>query len=110
MFDIQNRRYTGNKFKLMGWISKLIEDNCPNCHSFFDVFAGTGSVSDYLFKKYDRFIINDFLYSNNVIYNGFFLNEKYDNVKINNILTKKNFICIKKIIMFQKILVINFLI
>ncbi len=85
MFDIQNRRYTGNKFKLMGWISKLIEDNCPNCHSFFDVFAGTGSVSDYLFKKYDRFIINDFLYSNNVIYNGFFLNEKYDNVKINNI-------------------------
>lgn len=85
MFDIQNRRYTGNKYKLMNWISKLIEDNCPNCHSFFDVFAGTGSVSDCLFGKYDRFIINDFLYSNNVIYNGFFLNEKYDNIKINNI-------------------------
>lgn len=85
MFDIQNRRYTGNKYKLMNWISKLIEDNCPNCHSFFDVFAGTGSVSDYLFGNYDRFIINDFLYSNNVIYKGFFLNEKYDSIKINNI-------------------------
>lgn len=85
MFDIQNRRYTGNKYKLMNWISKLIEDNCPNCHSFFDVFAGTGSVSDYLFEKYDRFIINDFLCSNNVIYNGFFLNEKYDSIKTNNI-------------------------
>ena len=63
MFDIQNRRYTGNKFKLMDWISKLIDEYCPNCHSFFDVFAGTGSVTDYLFEKYDRFIINDFLYS-----------------------------------------------
>ena len=82
MFDIQNRRYTGNKFKLMDWISKLIDEYCPNCHSFFDVFAGTGSVTDYLFEKYDRFIINDFLYSNNVIYKGFFLNEKYDRNKM----------------------------
>ncbi len=82
MFDIQNRRYIGNKFKLMDWISDLIDSNCEKCHSFFDVFAGTGSVSDYMFEKYDRFIINDFLYSNNIIYNAFFLNEKYDNNKI----------------------------
>ena len=85
MFDIQNRRYTGNKFKLMGWISKLIDEYCPDCNSFFDVFAGTGSVTDYLFEKYDRFIINDFLYSNNVIYKGFFLNEKYNSNKMANI-------------------------
>lgn len=85
MFDIQNRRYTGNKFKLMDWISKLIDEYCPNCHSFFDVFAGTGSVTDYLFEKYDRFIINDFLYSNNIIYKGFFLNKKYDWDKMINI-------------------------
>lgn len=83
MFEIQNRRYTGNKFKLMNWISELIDKNCPNCHSFFDVFAGTGCVSEYLFEKYDRFILNDFLYSNNVIYNAFFLNEKYDMHKLN---------------------------
>lgn len=82
MFDIQNRRYTGNKFKLMNWISKLIDENCPNCHSFFDVFAGTGSVSDYVFDKYERIILNDFLFSNNIIYNGFFLNDKYDINKI----------------------------
>ena len=74
MFDIQNRRYIGNKYKLMDWISDLIDKNCKNCHSFFDVFAGTGSVTDYMFDKYDRFIINDFLYSNNIIYNIFFLN------------------------------------
>ena len=51
MFDIQNRRYTGNKYKLMSWISELIFDNCKDCHSFFDVFAGTGSVTNYLFEK-----------------------------------------------------------
>lgn len=90
MFNIQNRRYTGNKFKLMDWISKLIDDNCPNCHSFFDVFAGTGCVSDYLFDKYDRIVMNDFLYSNNIIYNGFFLNEKYDEKKLNEIVGKYN--------------------
>jgi adenine-specific DNA-methyltransferase len=82
MFDIQNRRYIGNKFKLMKWISELIDENCPNCRSFFDVFAGTGSVTDYVFDKYDRLIVNDFLYSNNVIYNAFFLNESYDYEKI----------------------------
>ena len=83
MFDIQNRRYTGNKYKLMSWISELIFDNCKDCHSFFDVFAGTGSVTNYLFEKYDRFILNDFLFSNEIIYKGFFSNEKYDISKLN---------------------------
>lgn len=85
MFDIQNRRYIGNKYKLMSWIKELIQNNCPNCKSFFDVFAGTGSVTDYLFSDYQRFIVNDFLYSNNIIYNAFFLNEKYDLDKLNAI-------------------------
>lgn len=88
MFDIQNRRYIGNKFKLMDWISELINENCPNCHSFFDVFAGTGSVTDYVFDKYDRLIINDFLYSNNIIYKAFFLNEDYNYELINGIKEK----------------------
>ena len=88
MFDIQNRRYIGNKYKLMSWIKELIKENCPNCKSFFDVFAGTGSVTDYLFDDYQRFVVNDFLYSNNIIYNAFFLNEKYDSEKINNIKEK----------------------
>ena len=88
MFDIQNRRYIGNKYKLMSWIKELININCPNCKSFFDVFAGTGSVTDYMFDDYQRFVVNDFLYSNNIIYNAFFLNEKYDINKIINIKEK----------------------
>lgn len=90
MFDIQNRRYTGNKYKLMSWISELIFDNCKDCHSFFDVFAGTGSVTNYLFEKYDRFILNDFLFSNEIIYKGFFSNEKYDISKLNIIKDEYN--------------------
>ena len=90
MFDIQNRRYTGNKYKLMSWISELIFDNCKDCHSFFDVFAGTGSVTNYLFEKYDRFILNDFLFSNEIIYKGFFSNEKYNLSKLNEIKDEYN--------------------
>lgn len=97
MFDIHNRRYTGNKYKLMDWISKLIDENCNNCYSFFDVFAGTGSVTDYLLDKYERVIINDFLSSNNTIYNGFFLNEKYDKNKINNIKNTYNRLEVEKL-------------
>ncbi len=97
MFDIQNRRYTGNKHKLMPWISELICENCKDCHSFFDVFAGTGSVTNYLFDKYDRFILNDFLFSNEVIYKGFFLNEKYDLKKLERISEEYNNILSSKI-------------
>lgn len=97
MFEIQNRRYTGNKYKLMQWISKLINENCDNCHSLFDVFAGTGSVSDYLYDKYDRIILNDFLYSNNNIYNAFFLNEKFDMEKLIKIKDKYNKINVNKL-------------
>ena len=88
MFEIQNRRYIGNKYKLMSWIKQLINENCPDCKSFFDVFAGTGSVTDYLFEDYQRFVINDFLYSNNVIYNAFFLNEDYNEKKLEEIKEK----------------------
>lgn len=97
MFDIQNRRYIGNKFKLMDWISELIDENCPNCHSFFDVFAGTGSVTDFVFDKYDRFIVNDFLYSNNIIYKAFFMNKEYSSDLINKIKEKYQNLDSKKI-------------
>ena len=116
MFDIQNRRYTGNKYKLMSWISELIFDNCKDCHSFFDVFAGTGSVTNYLFEKYDRFILNDFLFSNEIIYKGFFSNEKYDISKLNIIINHKVkiIICVPNVILLMnnmlkqlKIIIIN---
>ena len=84
MFNMYNRRYTGSKYKLMEWIRSLIKDNCEG-KIFFDVFAGTGVVTEYLINDYEKFIINDFLYSNEVIYKGFLLQENYDMDKLVNI-------------------------
>lgn len=77
MFNMYNRRYTGSKYKLMEWIRNLIIDNCKG-KTFFDVFAGTGVVTEYMLGDYEKYIINDFLYSNEVIYKGFLLQENYD--------------------------------
>jgi adenine-specific DNA-methyltransferase len=98
MFDIQNRRYIGNKTKLMDWINEIIIKNCKGS-SFFDVFAGTGSVSNYLLQNnnLDTFYINDFLYSNEVIYNAFFEQAEYDMKKLENIKDNYNKKNVKKL-------------
>ena len=72
MFGIENRRYVGNKFRLTGWIRDMIIAECPGCSSFFDVFAGTGSVSASMLDIFDVFYLNDFLFSNETIYKAFF--------------------------------------
>ncbi|OUQ31779.1 Dam family site-specific DNA-(adenine-N6)-methyltransferase [Massilimicrobiota timonensis] len=89
MFNIYNRRYVGNKNKLMEWISKLLKENCEG-ESFFDVFAGTGSVTNYELNNYKTFYINDFLYSNEVIFKGFFSKDKYNKTVINSYYKKYN--------------------
>ena len=89
MFNIQNRRYTGSKYKLTDWIKELINDNCEGS-TFFDVFAGTGVVTNCLIDNYDNYIINDFLYSNEVIYNGFFLQKKFSLDKLKKIKKEYN--------------------
>ena len=71
MFDIWNRRYTGSKYKLSSWIGELIAENCIG-NSFCDIFAGTGIISYTMLNKMNKIYINDFLYSNEVIYKAFF--------------------------------------
>ncbi len=75
--DINNRRYTGSKYKLMNWIKDNLKQYCDDCHSFFDVFAGTGVVTAECLDLYDTFYVNDFLFSNNIVYNAFLGDEKY---------------------------------
>ena len=89
MYNMYNRRYTGSKYKLMEWIRELIIDNCKG-NSFFDVFAGTGAVTEYMLNDYKKFIINDFLYSNEAIYKGFLLQEEYNWNKLINLVEKYN--------------------
>ena len=98
MFNIENRRYVGSKTKLMPWIKNEIEKNCFNCNSFCDIFAGTGVVTNSLIDLYKVFYLNDFLYSNEVIYKAFFDNKKYDAVKLNRMTNEYKNIIAKELI------------
>lgn len=81
MYNISNRRYTGSKYKLLDWIEELVLENCEG-ESFFDVFAGTGVVSAHMSKHYKKVIMNDFLFSNEVIYQAFFGSGEYNETVI----------------------------
>lgn len=87
-FNINNRRYTGSKSKLTEWIRNIIIEECEDCDSFCDIFAGTGVVTYSMIEDFKHFIINDFLYSNEVIYNAFFGNKNYDYEKLIRIAQK----------------------
>lgn len=87
---INNRRYTGSKYKLMPWIKELILEHCPEHDSLFDVFGGTGVVTAELLDIIEDATINDFLFSNNVIYNAFFGKGKYSKKRLNAFQAKYN--------------------
>ena len=60
--EIQNRRYLGNKFKLLDFIKEVLEKNCPEIETVADIFSGTGAVASAFTDKI--IITNDLLYSN----------------------------------------------
>ncbi|MDR3092763.1 MAG: Dam family site-specific DNA-(adenine-N6)-methyltransferase, partial [Endomicrobium sp.] len=92
--DINNRRYLGNKYRLLPFIKKVITDNCSDIDSIADIFAGTGAVST-LFK--DRKIItNDMMYSNFICHLAWFGSENISREKIIEIIKNYNEIKIKK--------------
>lgn len=63
-FQIQNRRYLGNKFKLIGFITDIINEKCGTIESLCDIFAGTGIVGQKFNNRKTKIISNDILYSN----------------------------------------------
>ena len=83
-FNLWNRRYTGSKYKLSEWICELINQNCQG-DSFCDIFAGTAIVSLQMLPFMKKIYLNDFLYSNEIIYNAFFKKEDVDFTKLNKI-------------------------
>ena len=91
-FEIWNRRYTGSKFKLADWLFNIIDKYCIG-DSFCDIFAGTGILARKAIDKMKTVIINDFLYSNELIYKAFFMQQKYSRSKIENY--KKYFLSLK---------------
>ena len=61
-FEINNRRYLGNKFKLLPFIRRIVDEECNQVTSVLDAFSGTGSVS-FAFRD-KQLLVNDMMYCN----------------------------------------------
>ena len=94
--DINNRRYLGSKNKLLGFIEKIVEENCSEYDSFLDIFGGTGVVANAFNKQNKKIYINDILKSNYCSYKAWFSNEEFDSKKIENIIDSYNAIDVVK--------------
>lgn len=81
-FEIYNRRYLGNKQKLIDFIDRIIEEKAVDFRTFFEPFGGTGAISNYYNNKGKSIIINDILRSNFIVYNSFFSDKPYNADKI----------------------------
>lgn len=89
MFEINNRRYLGSKYKLLGFIEKVINKHCHDCSSFMDLFGGTGIVASHFNKQFD-IIVNDILKSNMFAYQTFLSGESIDVNKVKDIINLYN--------------------
>ena len=85
---INNRRYLGNKYKLLPFIKDVIEENCKNIKSVADIFSGTGAFASAFTDKI--VITNDLLYSNYICNVAWFSSEKVDLKKIKSIILDYN--------------------
>lgn len=74
---INNRRYLGNKYKLLPFIKRVVDTECRNIESVADIFAGTGAVSSAFVD--DKIIItNDLMYSNYICNYAWFSGQSYN--------------------------------
>lgn len=85
---INNRRYLGNKYKLIPFIVRVVKDQNLEFGSFADIFAGTGAVSSAFNDK--QIITNDLMYSNYICNFAWFGAETYDSDKIIEYIVKYN--------------------
>ena len=77
---INNRRYLGNKYRLLPFINYVIAKECGKFETFADIFAGTGAVSSSYTDKI--LYTNDILCSNYLCHLTWFSDEKFDIAKI----------------------------
>ena len=86
--SINNRRYLGNKYKLLPFITSVVEANCANIDSVADVFAGTGAVASAFTSK--RLLTNDNLYSNYICHVAWFSPMDYSQKKVEDLICLYN--------------------
>lgn len=87
---INNRRYLGNKYKLLDFIKNTIAFECQGINTVADIFAGTGSVASAFTDK--KLITNDILYFNYVCHVAWFGSQKYNESKIKALIYYYNFV------------------
>lgn len=86
--NISNRRYLGNKYKLLPFIQKVVEEECRDVDIFADIFAGTGAVSSAFQDK--QIITNDIMYSNYISNLAWFSPKKYNKEKMERMIDDYN--------------------
>jgi len=85
---INNRRYLGNKYKLLPFITSVVAKNCKDISSVADIFAGTGAVASAFTSK--QLITNDNLYSNYICHVAWFSSQEYSEEKIEQFIAHYN--------------------
>lgn len=88
--NIENRRYIGNKSKLLKFIDDTIKQENIKFSTFGDVFAGTGVVAEYFLKQDKDIYVNDLLFSNYVVYKALLSNEEFDGETVKQIVNQYN--------------------
>lgn len=91
---INNRRYLGNKYKLLPFITKIVESECENVNTVADIFAGTGAVASAFTDK--KIITNDIMYSNYICHLAWFSSEGYSEEKIIKLIVDYNAMVIQQ--------------
>jgi len=74
--NINNRRYLGNKYRLLPFIQNVVSNECSEIHTVVDIFAGTGAVASAFLDK--QVITNDIMYSNYICNYAWFSSEHYN--------------------------------
>lgn len=78
----------GNKYKLLPFITRVVENECKNINTVADIFAGTGAVASAFIDK--KIITNDIMYSNYICHVAWFSSEHYSEEKVIKIITQYN--------------------
>lgn len=90
LLQIHNRRFLGNKTKLLGFIGDIVADKCRGYYTFCDIFAGTGVVGHYFSRPDTKIISNDILDSSFTSINCWLNTRNYNKEKISNIIAHLN--------------------
>lgn len=85
---INNRRYLGNKYRLLPFIRSVVDRECHDVYTVVDAFAGTGAVASAFSDR--RLVVNDTLYSNYLCYVAWFNPGLYSEDKVASLIARYN--------------------